>query len=505
MGSWKVKHPATGKVIGELDETPLTDVPAIYQQARQAYQDWGKTTLGERLQWLRKLRLHLVDQIDEIAQVIQDSTGKVPVEALTADILTVVDMLKHVEKHAPKILKRQKVPTPILFYGKKSYIEYKPRGVVLVISPWNFPFQLSLVPVISALIAGNSVILKPSEVTPLIGTLIETLFKDIDFPDYVLQVAHGGKELGGSLVQEKPDYIFFTGSVATGKLIQQEAARHLIPTTLELGGKDPMIICADAHIERAVHAALWGGLTNSGQVCMSVERIYVEQEIAEKFASRLVEEAKKMKRGFSAEDDFGSMTFQGQIETVKAHLQDALQKRAKLLLGPDDIGQDMHLKPIILTDVNHTMKVMKEETFGPILPIQTFNKVEEAIELANDSEYGLNASVWSRDLTKAREITSQLISGNVVINDVLVSVGNHFLPFGGVKHSGIGRYHGDIGLQTFCHQTSVMMDSGKKKKEVNWYPYQGKYEIFMSLVQHFYGKRRIWIGFIRDYLRLMKR
>jgi acyl-CoA reductase-like NAD-dependent aldehyde dehydrogenase len=374
-----------------------------------------------------------------------------------------------------------------------------------VISPWNFPFQLSLAPVISALVAGNSVILKPSEITPLVGKCIETIFKDIGFPDHVVQVAHGGKELGASLVQEKPDYIFFTGSVATGKKIQEEAARHLIPTTLELGGKDPMIVCADAHIERAVHAALWGGLTNSGQVCMSVERIYVQKEIAEKFTTRLVEEAKKIKRGFSAEDDFGSMTFQGQVELVKDHLQDALQKGATVLLGSDHIGQDMHLEPMILTDVNHTMKVMKEETFGPILPIQTFNTIEEAIELANDSEYGLNASVWSSNLAKAREITSQLISGNVVINDVLVSVGNHFLPFGGVKHSGIGRYHGDVGLQTFCHQTSVMIDSGKKKKEVNWYPYQGKYEIFTSLVQHFYGNRRSWIGSIIDYLRLLKR
>jgi acyl-CoA reductase-like NAD-dependent aldehyde dehydrogenase len=505
LNSWKVSHPATGKLIGTLDETPIHEVPRMYQNARQASQPWAKTSLSERLQWLKKLRLHLVDQLDDIAKVIQDSTGKVPMEALTADILTIVDMLKHFEKHAQKILKAQKTPTPILFFGKKSYIEYKPRGVVLVISPWNFPFQLSLAPVLSALVAGNSVILKSSEVTPLVGKCIEALFKDIGFPNHVLQVAHGGKELGASLVQEKPDMIFFTGSVATGKKIQQEAAQHLIPTILELGGKDPMIVCADTHIERAVHAALWGGLTNSGQVCMSVERIYVQKEIAEKFSSRLVEEAKKLKRGFSEKDDFGSMTFQGQVETVKTHLQDALQKGATLLLGPDVVELDMHLEPIILRDVNHTMKVMKEETFGPILPIQTFSTIEEAIKLANDSEYGLNASVWSSDLTKAKEITAQLISGNVVINDVLVSVGNHFLPFGGVKHSGIGRYHGDVGLQAFCHQTSVMMDSGKREKEVNWYPYQGKYEIFNSLVQHFYGKRRNWLGFVRDYLRLLRR
>jgi acyl-CoA reductase-like NAD-dependent aldehyde dehydrogenase len=291
MNSWKVSHPATGKLIGELDETPIYEVPRMYQNADQASKPWGKKTLAERLQWLKKLRIHLVDQIDDIAQVIQDSTGKVPMEALSADMLTIVDMIKHFEKYAHKILKTQKVPTPILFFGKKSYIEYKPRGVVLVISPWNFP--LSLAPVLSALVAGNSVILKPSEITPLIGQLIETIFKDIGFPAHVVQVAHGGKELGSRLVQENPDYIFFTGSVATGKKIQQEAARYLIPTTLELGGKDPMIVCADAHIERAVHAALWGGLTNSGQVCMSVERIYVQKEIAEKFVICLCKRQKK--------------------------------------------------------------------------------------------------------------------------------------------------------------------------------------------------------------------
>lgn len=505
MAKRVIYHPVHDKAVGEIEELTVEQIPLVTENARHAFLQWKQTTLQERLQWIKKVRLYIIEHVDEIVEIIHNSTGKVPFEALTADIFTIVDMIQHMERHAQKALNPQKQPTPLLFFGKKSYIEYKPRGTVLVISPWNFPFQLSLAPVLSALVAGNSVILKPSEVTPLVGQIIEKIFQDINFPKHVLQVAHGGKEVGAALVDEKPDYIFFTGSVATGKRIQVEAAKNLIPTTLELGGKDPMIILEDANLERAVQAALWGGLTNSGQVCMSVERMYVHERIADAFSARLVEEAKKIKRGLSHEDDFGSMTFAGQVDIVRDHLNDALEKGANVLLGPKQIDDGMHLQPIILNEVNHEMKVMHEETFGPVLPIYPFKTVEEAIELANDSPYGLNASVFSADINKAKQIASQLISGNVVINDVIVTVGNHYLPFGGEKHSGIGRYHGDIGLQTFCRQTSVMIDKGKKHNEIPWYPYEGKYNVFKSLLKDLYGPRRHWPNVLKKFLRLQKK
>ncbi|MBO8172858.1 MAG: aldehyde dehydrogenase family protein [Bacillaceae bacterium] len=505
----KVICPATGEEIGRMEETPLAKVPLMYEKARQAFPAWAEMPVKKRVEHLRSLRLYMLEHMEELVQVITDSTGKVAVEALTADILTVVDAVQHMEKTAASALAPRRVSTPLLFFGKKSYIEYKPRGVVLVISPWNYPFQLAMIPVVSALAAGNTVILKPSEVTPLVGKWIETLFHESGFPEGVVQVAHGGKELGAGLVERKPDYIFFTGSVRTGKIIQEQAARYLIPTTLELGGKDPMIVFGDAHLERAVKGAVWGGLTNSGQVCMSVERLYVEKPVYDRFVRQLVKEVNRLQQGRGTDDDLGSMTFPGQIDIVREHIEDALARGARLLTGQEpsrwNMDNGMFLEPMVLVDVTPDMKVMREESFGPILPVMPFEGEDEAVRLANDSPYGLNASVWSRDLEKAKRIASRLVSGNVVINDVMITVANPHLPFGGVKESGIGRYHGDVGLQTFCHQTSVMVDPGKSASEVNWFPYRGKYPLFLQLIRSYFGEKKAWWRFIKSYLHLLRK
>ena len=263
-----VLAPATGEVIAEIEETPVHEVPYFYQHARKAFGTWSSLAISERTGYFRKLKQLMVDEMDEIAKIISDDTGKVLTESIVADIMPTLDAIDHIIKHAEKVLSRQKVKTPLLLIGKKSFIEYMPRGVVLVISPWNYPLQLAMVPMISALAGGNSVILKPSEVTPLVGKCIEDLFRRSGFPEGTVQVAHGGKEVGAAFTSGKPDYIFFTGSVRTGKIIQQQAAKDLIPTTLELGGKDPMIVFEDANLDRAVKAAAWGAFTNSGQVCI---------------------------------------------------------------------------------------------------------------------------------------------------------------------------------------------------------------------------------------------
>ena len=506
---WKVTNPATGEIIGELEETQNDQVLEFYTRARTAFQSWGKTNIEERLSYLRKLRLYIVEHLDEVAKVISQDTGKVQVEALTADILVVLDAIQHLEKHAKKSLQTRKMPTPLLLFGKKSYVEYKPRGVVLVISPWNYPFQLAMVPIIYALAAGNTVILKPSEVTPLVGKLIEDLFEKAGFPSDVVQVGHGGKEVGAAFTSGKPDYIFFTGSVRTGKIIQAQAAKDLIPTTLELGGKDPMIVFADANIDRAVKGALWGAFTNAGQVCMSVERLYVERSIYETFKEKLREEVKQLKVGFQDDSDIGSMTFPGQIDIVKSHVEEALGEGGELLTGshPKDWNTEkgLFLQPMVVAGAKHHLKIIQDESFGPILPLIPFDTEGEVVQLANDTPFGLNASVWSSNLDRAKRVASQLISGNVVINDVIITVANPYLPFGGAKESGIGRYHGDIGLEIFTHQTAVMVDSGKKKTEVNWYPYKGKYPLFKQLIEGYFGGKRDWVRFVKSYLGLLRR
>ncbi|WP_163102135.1 aldehyde dehydrogenase family protein [Peribacillus alkalitolerans] len=506
-GMLKVQSPVTGEFIAEMYETTVEETTFMYEKSRMAFPKWSSLTIDERLGYFHKLRNIMVEQMDEIAHKISLDTGKVKLEALVADIMPVLDFLKTLDKTANKTLGRQKVPTPLLLMGKKSYIEYMSRGTVLVISPWNYPFQLAMVPILSALVGGNCVISKPSEVTPYVGKVMEDLFKLAEFPEGVISFAHGGKELGAALTEQGPDYIFFTGSVRTGKVIQQVAAKKLIPTTLELGGKDPMIILADAHLRRAAKAAVWGAFTNSGQVCMSVERVYVDRSVYEEFLHLVKEEVANMKQGQSTSDDVGSMTFPAQIDIVRTHIEDALSQGARLETGipPQQWKEgDMYLPMMVLSNVYKGMKILKEETFGPIMPVVPFDTVEEAIKLANDSEYGLNASIWSRDIQKAQQVASQIVTGAIVINDVIVTVANHNLPFGGAKQSGVGNYHGEVGLRIFCHEKAVMIDPGRKSSEIQWYPYHGKYELFLSLFKSYFSNRVKWITFLNSFQKLLK-
>ncbi len=440
-------------------------------------------------------------------ELIALDTGKVLTEALVADIMPTLDGIDHICKHSEKVLKRHRVKTPLLLIGKKSFIEFMPRGTILVISPWNYPFQLAMVPMVSALASGNTVILKPSEVTPLVGKCIEDLFMKAGFPEGVVQVAHGGKEVGAAFTNGSPDYIFFTGSIRTGKMIQEVAARELIPTTLELGGKDPMIVFADANLERAAKGAAWAAFTNSGQVCMSTERLYVEKSIYPTFLSLLKKEISLLKQGSDMDADVGSMTDPRQIQIVKDQLEDAMNHGAILETGvpPQEWKDGMFLPLMLVSNVSHKMKIIQEESFGPILPIVPFDTEEEAVRLANDTIYGLNASVWSMDSAKARRVASQLISGSVVINDAIITVANHGLPFGGAKQSGIGRYHSEAGLRIFCHEKAVMEDRGRRKSEIQWYPYQDKYPLFLNLFKSYFQKNRNWITFAKSYLRLLKK
>ena len=503
----KVIAPATGKQIGEIDETPISNVTTFFELGRKAFAVWSELAVSERLNYLRNLKEIMTDQMEQVAQVIAEDTGKVLTEAIVADIMPTLDGIDHICKHGDHVLKRKKVKTPLLLWGKKSFIEYMPRGVVLVIAPWNYPLQLAMVPMVSALAAGNSVILKPSEVTPLVGKCIEDLFKKAGFPEGVVQVAHGGKDVGAAFSNGKPDYIFFTGSVRTGKIIQEVAAKDLIPTTLELGGKDPMIVFADANLERAAKGAAWAAFTNSGQVCMSAERLYVEKSIYRQFLELLKKEIATLRHGTDADADVGSMTFPAQIQIVKEQVEEALSKGAVMESGqrPEEWKSGMFLPLMLLTNMTQDMKVLQEESFGPILPIIPFESEDEAIELANDTIYGLNASVWTKDISKARRVASKLVSGAVVINDAIVTVANHGLPFGGAKQSGIGRYHGHSGLTIFCHEKAIIEDSGRKKSEIQWYPYKEKYPLFLQLFKSYFGNKRNWIDFTKQYLRLLKK
>ncbi|MGI6487786.1 MAG: aldehyde dehydrogenase family protein [Syntrophomonadaceae bacterium] len=489
--SLPIINPATGERLGTVPVVSPEEVPGAVHAGRKAFVEWCQVPLAERLKALGCLRQCILDNIDVIVDKICINTGKTRMDALTAEILSTVDIIKFYEQHAPVFLSKQKVKTPWLLWGKKSYVEYKPMGVVAVIAPWNYPFNLAVVPAISALAAGNVVILKPSEVAPLVGLLVEDLFRQAAFPSGVIQVLHGGGEVGQALVQAGPDKIFFTGSAATGKQIMAAAAEQLIPVQLELGGKDAMVVLADAPLERSVNGVLWGGFTNSGQVCMAVERLYVEADVYSEFLDRLLARINTLRQGSGKDGELGHMTDPRQLEVIDAHLRDAVAKGAKIICGglPSDAADSMLVPPTVVVDVDHSMKLMREETFGPIIAVMEFKDRNEVVELVNDSEYGLSTSIWTRDLNQAQAVASQLITGNVVVNDIMVNFANPYLPFGGVKSSGMGEYHAAEGLYAFCHATSVIVDRGIRVNELQWYPYSAeKYEHFKNLIRSLYGR-----------------
>lgn len=485
----EIKSPLTGELIGSLEYTKDEELPFIMEKSKESFKLWSSLSLGQRIEFMTRLRKYLVEMGDEISREISKITGKPVIEAYSAEIMATVETIKYYEKNTEKILGIQKKSTPIYFATKKSYVEYRPMGPILIISPWNFPFHLSMAPMVSALIAGNSVILKPSPETIYIGKIVERIFKSLDFPKDVLQVVYGdnGSGFASKLIEMKPSKVFFTGSTETGKKILKQASEHMIPVDLELGGKDPMIVFKDANLERAASAAIWGAFTNSGQVCLSVERLYVQEEIYDEFISLLKGKIGEIWQGNEPYADMGCMTSLKQIDKVKEHIEDAKQNGAKAHSKGAMVDGNRFMPPTILTDVNHTMKVMREETFGPVLPVMKFNEEEEAIFLANDSEYGLGAYVFTSDSNKASRVASKLEAGMIGINEVIIPVANIDLPFGGVKASGIGRYHGEEGLRTFTNPVSIVYDSGFKSKEINWFPYsKNKMKLMEKMLKFLY-------------------
>lgn len=493
--------PLTGETL-EYHKANAEEIEEAMKNSRKAQNKWGDLSLDRRIDYLSDIRKVIVGDLDCIVDEIKEDTGKVDVEALMTDILPTLDIIKYYEDNAEEILGTEKRKTPRFFRNNSSYVEYKPLGVVVIISPWNFPLQLSMVPAITALIAGNTVLLKPSEITPIVGKLAEEICEEANIPDNVLQVLQGSGDVGEKLIKSNPDKIFFTGSVETGKKIMKSASENLVPLELEMGGKDPMIVFKDSNFDRAVEAAVYGSFANSGQLCVSVERLYVQEGIYEEFLDAVLERTEKLRVGEGKNADLGPMIYPQQIKTVEDHLEDALNKGAEVLT--EIKKENLYFYPQILKDVDHSMKIMKEETFGPLLPIMSFKDEEDAIRLANDTKYGLNSSVWSNDIKKAKRVVNKLEVGNSHINDVFKNIGNPHLPFGGAKKSGMGMYHGPEGLKRFSQRTSVMINKNKGM-EPNWFPYSEElYETLKKLIYTDYGT----IGYlkkIKNYIDLYRR
>ena len=481
--------PATHPTDIVYDNPQAPDVARMFDRARLAQPDILSWPVNKRLEFISRLRAIIIARQGYILDRIQEDTGKSRTDALTAEIFGTLDHLDYLEKNAGKVLADRKVPTPFALMGKKSKIYFEPMGTTLIISPWNYPFYQAIVPITTAFTVGNAVIYKPSSATPLKG-LVEELLVEAGFDPAWIQVVYGpGRQLGNQLIDQRPDKIFFIGSQRAGRQIMARAAEQLIPVELEMGGKDPMVVFEDANLERAAAGAIWGAFTNTGQSCTSVEKLFIQASVYEEFKQILVRETRKLTQATDHDggSDIGPMTTAAQVRAIAQQVEDACRQGATLLTGEDWDGASAAIPPIIVENSTDEMLLNREETFGPVLPIFSFTDEAEAVARANSDEFGLSASVWSADLTRADRVARAIVTGNVSINNVMLTEGNHALPFGGAKKSGIGRYKGEFGFYCFANIKSILVDKNSSKMEANWFPYTPrKFRLFTDLTTHIY-------------------
>jgi acyl-CoA reductase-like NAD-dependent aldehyde dehydrogenase len=586
-GRFAVHNPATQGIIGTLPNLGANQITEAVARAAAAHPGWAASSVRDRMRILERFAELLCDQKDSIARVISREAGKPEAEAMSTEILVVLDTVKYLQNHVPAFLKPEPVPhgNPIMKL-KRGTLLREPFGVIGIISPWNYPFSLPTIQTLTALVTGNAVALKPSEFTPYSSLELARLLKEAGLDPDLLQVITGDGAAGAALLAANVQKVVFTGSVATGKRVAQAAAARLLPVVLELGGKDPMIVLEDADIDVASSAAVWGAFMNAGQTCLSVERCYVQEKVYPTFLEKCVEKTEKLRVGSSYIDssshplrhdqpgedktsspqrmghpqsssshslrheqpgedkayspkrmghpqsssshplphqevgegeirdgakdgapvsrvssagegtstpkhaksahvgdpdacgpdpevDLGPMIHERQLRIVQSHVDEALARGARLLAGGKAMPQlgPNFFTPTILADVDHSMQIMREETFGPVLPVCSFKTEDEAVALANDSEYGLAASIFTRDRKRGEALARRIQAGTVMVNDVLTCFGISEAPHGGIKASGIGRTHGRFGLEEMVWPKYVDSDRVPRMKKLWWYGY----------------------------------
>jgi succinate-semialdehyde dehydrogenase/glutarate-semialdehyde dehydrogenase len=483
--------PGTGAEIGRASLTSAEEVKLAVERARRAQPAWANLSFRERRRVILRARQLLLDAAAEIAQLISRETGKPVAEALAMEIVPTLDAMHYFAHAAEHLLQPQKIDIGQYgMMGRSSRLIFKPLGVVGIISPWNFPLATPAQEIVMALMAGNAVVLKPSELTPLIALKLGEIFRSAGLAGGVLEIVTGDGSTGAALVDARVDKIMFTGSVATGKRVAEAAAKYLTPVVLELGGKDPMIVLEDADISNAARGAVWGAFANSGQACASVERCYVQESIADKFIERVVAETKALKQGLGSDAgvDVGAMSNERQLQIVSDHVEDAKARGAQVLTGGRRATnlRGLFYEPTVLTKVDHRMTIMRDETFGPVLPVMTFKTEAEAVALANDSLYGLTASVWTRNISRGQRIAALVHAGTVMVNEVVYTHGIAQTPWGGIKESGYGRTHGRMGLLELVNAQHVHVNRVSFLPDLWWFRYSPRgAQLFAGLAQRF--------------------
>lgn len=469
-------NPATGEVLGEYKCASERDVQAAVERGRSAQAAWSELGLRGRIAVIRNFQKKLFAKKSEVAAAITREAGKPLVESLVTEVLVVLDAARFLIENAWALLRDEPVPHGNLVTKLKSgRLVREPHGVIGIISPWNYPFSIPATETLAALVAGNAVVLKPSELTPSVALELGSLLHQAGVPEDVFQVVVGEGEAGAALLHSPIDKLVFTGSVATGKKIAAAAAERVLPVVLELGGKDPMLVLDNADIDVASSAAVWGAFVNAGQACLSVERCYVHRSLYESFAKACAQKTNRLRvgNGMDPHTDVGPMIQERQLRIVEAHVEDAKARGARALVGGGRLPQmgPNFYAPTVLADVTQDMRIMREETFGPVLPVMACADDDEAVRLANDSEYGLAASVWTRDAKRGERLARRIHAGTVMVNDVISCFGISEAPHGGVKASGVGRTHGRFGLGEMVRVKYLDMDRMPGMKKVWWHGY----------------------------------
>ncbi len=481
-------NPATGAKFGEVRMTTEAEVMTARREMAAAQSVWAAKSVKERARLVKKLQSVMIDATDEITAVVNRDHGKSRLDAMHEVFMT-VEKIHHYTAHAPRWLARERVPRGLYFF-KRFYAEREPYGVVGIIGPWNYPIDLMVPPIISALLAGNTVLVKPSEVAAATGVLLETLINRVPELSPFVRFLHGDARVGQALVRSKPDLLFLTGSVKTGQIVAKMAAENMTPFMYELGGKDAMLVLEDADVAAAAKWGVWGAFYTTGQACVSVERVYVHEKVYDAFVAAVLEETARFTVGYSPDTDssynMGPLTFERQCNIVSDHLDDALARGARIIMGGKRAG--MFIEPTVLIDVDHSMKIMMDETFGPTMPIMKVQDDTQAIQLANHSSMGLSAYVWSRDLKHAERVGRQLEVGVVNINDTMGHYSVAQLPFGGTKLSGNTRTHGRGEVMQFARQKAYSISRPPNPIDpVIWIRYPGSYGLLKMMTGVTYG------------------
>ena len=489
--SFEVLNPATGELITPVAVDSLAQVAETVARVRANQAEWEALGNKGRHRWLAQLRDWLIDNHERVADTMQAETGKVRADA-GAEGVYLTDLINFYGSKAEKMLGDERVrPHSLLLSAKKLRVHYRPYPVVGIISPWNFPLILSLGDAIPALQAGAAVVIKPSEFTPLgLTEIVEAWKREIGGPD-VLDCVQGTAETATALIDEA-DYIQFTGSDRTGKKVMARAAETLTPVSLELGGNDPLVVLRDANVERAANAAAWGSMANSGQICISAERVYVEEPVYDEFVERLRDEVGAIRQGADGrgyEMEVGAMTSPSQTAIVEEHVNDAIANGAHAITGGKRAeGPGDYFEPTVLVDVDHSMLVMREETFGPVVGVMKVRDSEEAVRLANDTRHGLSGSVFGSK-RNAEEVARRIECGSCNVNDVMVGFLASDVPFGGWKDSGIGYRHGAVGIKKFCRAGSLVITRFGGEREMLWFPYTEKRRNLLARLTRMFNAR----------------